>query len=284
MVTEEQLTALDLTLWLGSTERAADVDFSTQSTISRRNHKVLKQFGINLIRNKSELLVSGELQLLDLERQVHQIARLKRRRALRLQAPFWLQHSPGIVIPEGWKMNSPRADISCRDPVTLVREHVLDACLATPTQIPDDRDDLLILELHKRSIDLTLLDLTKESQGNLEDGFRWSLERGNLELQLMPFLPASCCDRSQQWFDQLLRICDPDRQESTDLRPSSHSGESFLMAFLTPEMRMAQPMAYKVYEDFEPYNYTEHLIVLARHANEPAILALIESLQQQIGH
>ncbi len=284
MVTEEQLTALDLTLWLGSTERAADVDFSTQSTISRRNHKVLKQFGINLIRNKSELLVSGELQLLDLERQVHQIARLKRRRGLRLQAPFWLQHSPGIVLPEGWKMNSPRADISCTDPVTLVREHVLDACLATPTQIPDDRDDLLILELHKRSIDLTLLDRTQESQGNLEDSFRWSLERGNLELQLMPFLPTSCCDRSRQWFDQLLRICDPDRQESKDLQPSSHSGESFLMAFLTPEMRMAQPMAYKVYEDFEPFNYTEHLIVLARHANEPPILALIESLKQQIGH
>ena len=49
-------------------------------------------------------------------------------------------------------------------------------------------------------------------------------------------------------------------------------------------MRVAQPFAYKVCEHFEPYTYTEHLIVLEQHTNEPAILDLIESLQQQIGH
>ncbi len=284
MVTEEQLTALDLTLWLGSTDLAGDFDFTSQSTISRRNQKVLKRFGIDLKRSNSELLVSGELLLLDLERQVHQMARLKLERGLRLQAPFWLQQGPGIVLPKGWKMNSPRADFSCTDPITLVREHVLDACLATPTQIPDDRDDLFILELHKRPINLTLLHRTKESQGDLEDGFQWSLENGNLELKLMPFLPASCCDRSKQWFDQLLMTSNLSREDSTDLRPSRHSGESFLIAYLTPEMRTAQPIANKVHEHFEPYTYTEHLILLAQHTNEPAIQALIENLQQQIGH
>ena len=142
MVTEEQLAALDLTLWLGSTERAAEVDFSNQSTISRRHHKVLRQFGIELNRTKRQLEVSGDLQLLDLERQVHQLARLKRRLGLRLQVPFWLQNKPGVVPPEGWSMNPQRVDLNCTDPVTLLREHVLDACLATPTQIPSDRDDL----------------------------------------------------------------------------------------------------------------------------------------------
>ena len=284
MVTEEQLTALDLTLWLGSTERAAAFDFSNQSTISRRNQKVLKRFGIDLKRSNAEFLVSGELLLLDLERQVHQIARLKHERGLRLQVPFWLQQSPGLVVPKSWKMNSARADSSCTNPVTLIREHVLDACLATPTQIPDDRDDLFILELHQRPIDLTLLHHTKESEGDLEDRFRWSLENGNMELKLMPFLPASCCERSQQWFDQLLMSSDPSRQDSTDLRPSRHAGESFFIAYLTPEMRAAQPLANKVYEHFEPYTYTESLIVLAHHTHEPAVLALIESLQQQIGH
>ena len=284
MVTEEQLTALDLTLWLGSTERAAAFDFSNQSTISRRNQKVLKRFGIDLKRSNAELLVSGELLLLDLERQVHQIARLKHERGLRLQVPFWLQQSPGLVVPKSWKMNSARADFSCTNPVTLVREHVLDACLATPTQIPDDRDDLFILELHQRPIDLTLLHHTKESQGDLEDRFRWSLENGNLELELMPFLPASCCERSQQWFEELLKLSNPDEQAGTAPGPASHPGESFPMAYLTPEMRMAQPMAFQVYEDFEPYTYTEHLIVLKQHANEPAIQALIVSLQKQIGN
>ena len=283
MVTEEQLAALDLTLWLGSTERAAEVDFSNQSTVSRRHHKVLRQFGIELKRTKSELEVSGDLQLLDMERQVHQMARLKRRRGLRLQVPFWVQNCPGLVPPEGWKMNSKRANLSCTDPVALLREHVLDACLATPTQIPDDRDDLFILELHHRPIDLTLLARNNQSDSDLEDRFQWSLESGNLQLKLMPFLPSSCRERSQQWFEELLTITQPKRQDAMAMRPSRHSGQSFLMAYLTPEMRMAQPLPCQVDQHFEPFTYTEHLVVLAQHANEPAILALLESLQQQIG-
>ena len=283
MVTEEQLAALDLTLWLGSTERAAEVDFSNQSTISRRHHKVLRQFGIELNRTKRQLEVSGDLQLLDLERQVHQLARLKRRLGLRLQVPFWLQNKPGVVPPEGWSMNPQRADLSCTDPVTLLREHVLDACLATPTQIPDARADLLILKLHNRPIDLTLLNRNDQSESDLEDRFQWSLERGNLQLRLLPFLPASCRERSQEWFEELLTINQPERHKTMALRPSRHSGQSFLMAYLTPEMRAAQPLPWQVDQNFEPYTYTEHLVVLAQHANEPAVLALLESLQQQLG-
>ena len=283
MVTEEQLAALDLTIWLGSTERAAEVDFSSQSTISRRHHKVLRQFGIELKRTKAELVVSGDLQLLDMERQVHQMARLKRRRGLRLQAPFWLQNKPGVLPPEGWRMNTERADISCKDPVTLLREHVLDACLASPTQIPEDRDDLFILELHNRPIDLTLLNQNNQSESDLADRFQWSLEKGNLQLKLMPFLPTSCRERSQEWFNELLKINQPEQHKTMALQPSRHSGQSFLMAFLTPEMRMAQAMPWHVEQDFEPYTYTEHLVVLTQHANEPAMLALLESLEQQIG-
>ena len=284
MVTEEQLAALDLMLWLGSSDRAAEVDFSNQSTISRRHTKVLRLFGIELKRSKRQLEVSGDLRLLDLERQVHQMARLKRRLGLRLQGPFWLQISPGVIAPEGWTMNPQRADFTCSDPVMLLREHVLDACLATPTQIPDDRDDLLIFELHKRPIELTLLELNNQIESDLLDRFKWSLDEGNLQLKLMPFLPASCRERSQEWFEELLAINDPERHKTMTLRPSRHSGQSFQMAYLTPEMRSAQPLPWQVNQNFEPYTYTEHLVVLAQHANEPAVLALIESLQQQIGH
>lgn len=268
-------------LWLGSSDRAAEVDFSNQSTISRRHTKVVCLFGIELKRSKRQLEVSGDLWLLDLELQVHQMARLKRRLGLRLQVPFWLQISPGVIAPEGWTMNPQRADFTCSDPVMLLREHVLDACLATPTQIPDD---LLILELHKRHIELTLLDPNNQIESDLVDGFKWSLDEGNLQLKLMPFLPASCRERSQEWFEELLAINDPERHKTMTLRPSRHSGQSFQMAYLTPEMRSAQPLSWQVNQNFEPYTYTEHLVVLAQHANEPAVLALIESLQQQIGH
>ena len=172
MVTEEQLTALDLTIWLGSTEQAADVDYTNQSTISRRNQKVLKQFGIQLKRSESMLVVCGDLQLLDLERQVHQLARLKHRKRLRLQVPFWLQQSGGLDLPEGWTMNSVRGDFSCADPITLLREHVLDACLATPTQMPSEREDLIVIELHQRPINLTLLNKNGHRENELKDHFR----------------------------------------------------------------------------------------------------------------
>ena len=180
-------------------------------------------------------------------------------------------------------MNPQRADLNCTDPVTLLREHVLDACLATPTQIPDDRDDLFILQLHNRPIELTLLNRNNQSECDLADRFQWSLERGNLQLKLMPFLPASCRERSQKWFQYLLTTSQPERHNTTALRPSLHSGESLLLAFLTPEMRMAQALPWQVEPNFDPYAYTEHLVVLAEHANEPAVLTLIESLEHQIG-
>ena len=218
-----------------------------------------------------------------MERQVHQMARLKRQLGLRLQAPFWLQNSPGIVPPKGWRMNSPRADLSCRDPVTLLREHVVDACLATPTQIPNNRDDLYIIELHNRPIELTLLNQNNQSESDLADGFQLSLEQGNLELKLMTFLPASCRELSQQWFQEMMTINQPERLTTTVLQQSMHSGETFLMAYLTPEMRMAQPLPGLKLPHFKPYSYTEHLVLLTQHANEPAMLTLIESIEHQIG-
>jgi len=283
MVTEEQLTALDLTIWLGSTEQAADVDYTNQSTISRRNQKVLKQFGIQLKRSESMLVVCGDLQLLDLERQVHQLARLKHRKRLRLQAPFWLQQSGGLDLPEGWTMNSVRGDFSCADPITLLREHVLDACLATPTQMPSEREDLIVIELHQRPINLTLLNKNGHRENELKDHFRWAMENDNLELKLMPFLPTSCLERSKKWLQELKSAGQQNRNKRMALTASEYLGQSFVVSYLTPEMRMSQSLPWHVDDRFKPYNYIEHLVVLKKNANEPSIVALMDNLERQIG-
>ncbi len=283
MVTKEQLCALDLTVWLGSTNQAANVAYTNQSTISRRKQRVLKQFGIQMKRSGSMLAVCGDLQLLDLERQVHQLARLKHRKGLRIQAPFWLQKNIELDLPEGWTMNPVRDDFSCTDPVTLLREHVLDACLATPTQLPHERDDLIVLELHQRPIELNLLNKDGLSQNELKDHFRWSLENNNLELKQMPFLPTSCLERSKAWLEELSSIGQQNQKEPLSLRTSQHSGQRFVVSYLTPEMRIAQSLPWQVDDHFKPYTYIEHLIVLAKNANEPSILALMENLERQIG-
>tara|TARA_B100000073_G_scaffold20226_1_gene16065 strand:- start:692 stop:841 length:150 start_codon:yes stop_codon:yes gene_type:complete len=48
-------------------------------------------------------------------------------------------------------------------------------------------------------------------------------------------------------------------------------------------MRIAQSLPWQVDDHFKPYTYIEHLIVLAKNANEPSILALMENLERQIG-
>ena len=180
-------------------------------------------------------------------------------------------------------MNSVREDFSCADPITLLREHVLDACLATPTQIASKRDDLIVLGLHHRPINLNLLNQNGHNQKKLKDHFYWSLENDNLELKLMPFLPTSCLERSKAWLKELQSIESRNRNEPMTLRSSQHSGQSFVVSYLTPEMRMAHSLPWEVDDQFEPYNYTEHLVVLAKNINEPSILALIEKLERQIG-
>ena len=74
MVTLEQLEALDLLVWLRSGSAAAEACCCDESSISRRVRSVLHTFGLRLQR-ANEVVLSGELELLRLQRVVHQHAR-----------------------------------------------------------------------------------------------------------------------------------------------------------------------------------------------------------------
>jgi hypothetical protein len=278
MVTQEQLAALDFLIWLKTSEQAAQLAFSDQSTICRRTQTVLRQFGLKLERGPSGRRPAGDLELLDLERQVHQQARFRGHHPLRLHVPYWTRREALRDLPEGWCANPLVPGLVCDDPVTLLREHILDACLVTPTQLPACQDDLVLLELYERPIQLILFPRSQEHPADVRDRFWWQRENGHLDLRLLPFLPESCRQRSSDWFKALDASSGDSPGTLRRLEPSRYAGESLTVAFLTPEMRAAQDWPSLVEDTVQPYPYVERLAVLADHAAEPAVLRLQEQL------
>ena len=278
MVTQEQLAALDLLIWLKTTEQAAQLAFSNQSTICRRTQAVLRQFGLKLERDPSGRRPTGDLALLDLERQVHQQARFRGHHPLRLHVPYWTRREALRDLPEGWCANPLVPDLVCDDPVTLLREHILDACLVTPTQLPACQDDLVLLDLYRRPIQLILFPRSDDHPTDVRDRFWWQQENGRLDLLLMPFLPESCRQRSGDWFKALEAGPGSAPERLRRLEPSRYAGQSLTVAFLTPEMKAAQDWPGQVEDTVQPYPYVERLAVLADHAAEPAVLRLQEQL------
>lgn len=271
MLSLEKLAALDLVLWLNTTERAAQQAGTSQSTISRRSRMALERFDLQLRRHWSQWSLDGDTQLLALERRVHQRARFLGHDRLRLQVPYWTQRTRRRGLPQGWCENPAIGTAACHDPVGLLRQRVIDACLLTPTQLPADTGGLVLVDLVQRPIELTLL--YRERTADPRTAFRRQRENGTLTLALLPFLPHSCCERSQAWFSSLVGA----GARSANAGPGD-AEEALRVAFLTPEMRQAQGQPCRVEESVAPYPYVERLAVLAENAEEPAVLRLQEQL------
>ena len=275
MVSLDHLEALDLLVWLGSTERAADLAASNQSTISRRSRATLQTFRLRMARGRAGRRPFGDTTLLNLERQVHQQARFLGCRPLRLQVPYWSRSMGLPDLQEGWCTNPAESLLVCEDPVQLLRDRVIDACLLTPTQLPAAADDLLLMDLCRRPIELTVF------EGGAPQTCRrsgWpSSPRRRLHLELLPFLPRSCCQRSREWFQELISS-DPTGVSVVTADPDP---EAIRVAFLTPEMRQAQNRPFWVADSVPPHPYVERLAVLAENAAEPALQRLQEHLLER---
>ena len=279
MVNLDSLAALDLVLWLGTTERAAALAHSNQSTVSRRSRTALQTFQLRLTRARDGWMPCGNTSLLALERRVHQGARFLGQQPLRLQVPCWSRPRALRHLPEGWCANPRQSGWVCENPVGLLRDRVIDACLLTPTQLSGPTEDLLLLDLYRRPIELTVFD------GGLSNSHqpsgRPSRTAGPLHLRLLPFLPRSCRDRSREWFDALHASAQAEGPGHTAVGRLIDGHHPVSVAFLTPEMREAQERPWFVEAGLEPYPYVERLVVLAENAGQPAIQRLKEHLLEQ---
>jgi hypothetical protein len=270
MVELEQLEALDLLLWMGGSHRAAPMAHTNQSTILRRAHVVLSTFGVDIRRDPAGWNNSGQTALLAMERQVHQRFRFLGRGRLRLHVPFWSMPLVREALPEGWIHTPSSADHVCENPVELLRDRILDACLVTPTQMPADTSGLEVFEIYRSPIDLTVF--LPPAGGDS----RVCLERARNEgrLRLFPFLPRTCREISRLWFDRLHP--GPARPEGGG---AAHPEDGLTMAFLTPQMREAVGRPCLI-DPSAPRDYFERLLVRAENASEPLFLALLDRLQR----
>lgn len=275
MVTLEQLAALDLVIWLGSSDRAAAFSHANQSTISRRSRAALQMFGLHLHRGRLGRSCEGDMTLLQLQRLVHQHARLQGRQPLRLQMPYWTRRIEAIAIPAGWCATPPDPALACEDPIGLLRDRVIDACVITSCQLPFKRDDLLLLELYRRPIELTLF--SQNQDGSELDRLRRHRDHGALRLESISFLPDSCSRNAARLFEVLTGTAPPNHSCRQRIQAEQEEG-GVSVAFLTPEMRAVQRRPWRVDDALEANLYVERLAVLAEHAQQPAVLQLLDQL------
>ena len=271
VVTEDQLEALDLLVWLRTEERAARMVGTNQSTISRRSRAVREQFGVSLQRHPEGWSQRGDTALLNLERQVHQQGRLVGRRKLRLQVPFWTRCGTMQSLPAGWCANPADRGLVCQDPLVLLRLRVIDACLVPSCQLPQDSDDLLLHKLYSRPLELTVFDTGPTTA--MGDGWQGQFEQGVVALQRVAFLPRSCQDNASRLYEVITG--------KAPARARSQQQPGVSIAFLTPEMRQIQDCSWLVDSQYGVYAYEEWLVVLADHGAEVAIQNLHEHLAQR---
>ncbi len=133
VVTLEDLEALDLMLWYGSGPRAAHRLHCNQSTVSRRLQRCLGSFGLRLRRREGGWVIQGNALLLQMEREIHQMARLLGRHPLRLEGFPGGSHLLLHPTPPGWAQG-PNDATSVRAPLALLRDRVIDAWLTAAAE------------------------------------------------------------------------------------------------------------------------------------------------------
>lgn len=282
MVDEEHLESLDFMLWMSGSHRAARLTHTNQSTVIRRANTVLAIFGTEIHRSRlgwrDQAGGEGGIDLLQMERCVHQQFRFRGRRRLRLHTPFWSHLSVRSKLPDGWITTPPDPAHVCENPLDLLRQHVIDACLLTPTQIEAAAEDLFRIDLVHSVIDLTFFPAAAEtlgSQAQLHDSLLE--DPSGFQLQLFGFLPHSCREISQRWFASLFGAS---RRSPGAAAPPT--AEIMQVAFLTPEMRDMVRSPFLVDPSW-PRSYRETLVVLRQNAGEPRFHELADALQSAFG-
>ena len=157
MVSLDLLSSFDGMIWLQSGKKVGALFDQHQTTISRNQKKCAQTFGIKLQKISSYWQPQEDSLLLQLERKVHQLARLQGKSSLRLDANRWLDSSLFDPPPPGWLIGSAN---NLNDPHSLecLQQRIVDVCLYPLTDLPVETELLKRIELNsKRKIGVVLL-------------------------------------------------------------------------------------------------------------------------------
>jgi hypothetical protein len=128
VVSLEELSALDLHIWLRTGKNAARAARCNQSTISRRVERTLRDFDLRLARREGEWRLKGNAMLLELERELHQLARFLGQEPLRLEMGPMMAPLLAKPLPPGWLLGL-YDTVGMTRPLQLLRDRVIDAWL-----------------------------------------------------------------------------------------------------------------------------------------------------------
>jgi DNA-binding transcriptional LysR family regulator len=135
----DALTALDALQWLRTGDEVSRRFAISAASVSRQSRKCLDLFGLDLQRVDGEWNTLGDSSILLLERRVHQTARWMGRRLLRLEATYWSGPLLCSPVPEGWILGLSNI-VGVPRSFQLVRERIVDVCLAALPDCPSEDD------------------------------------------------------------------------------------------------------------------------------------------------
>lgn len=159
MVSLDKLAALDLCIWLRSGEEAARRLAISQPNVSRKVRQVLSCFALKLQIQQREWSLVGpaiHLEMLAMQRLVHQVARWRGLAPLRIEGTYW--SGPLLLSPEPQGWIGGRHDIvGVQRPLEWLRQGVIDAWLAGGPDWPEPHDpDFAVLPLCRMPVHLVV--------------------------------------------------------------------------------------------------------------------------------
>ena len=157
MVSLDLLSSYDGMIWLQSGKKVGALFEQHQTTISRNQKKCAQIFGVKLQKESGYWQPQEDSLLLQLERAVHQVARLQGKSSLRLDANRWIDGSLFNPPPSQWLVSSTK---KFSDPHSLecLQQRIVDVCLCPLNDLAIETKNLKRIELNsKKEIGVVVL-------------------------------------------------------------------------------------------------------------------------------
>jgi hypothetical protein len=270
MLDPEGLFSLDALVWLQSGDRAGAFLSANQSTISRRSRDCLRRLGISLQQCAPCQPDHPMQELLQMERQLHQLYRFRGGGPLRLFANYWVRSRLLEPLPAGWLAPPSDPVRPHPDPLGLLKARIADAALLSGPEVRDlDRRTWLVVDLACLPLEI----LVPSSSALARERGLGSGDLENLPaLTFSPIVPLAVQSAMARLYSSLTG-------ESGPAGDSALRGQQPCIA--TSFTRHLWP-GYVPLDITLPIPASDHLVMLAELPWEARFDALLAHLRQQV--
>tara|TARA_S200002703_G_scaffold44301_1_gene38681 strand:+ start:1288 stop:2187 length:900 start_codon:yes stop_codon:yes gene_type:complete len=278
LISIEDLSLLDIQIWVRSGEECGKRCLTAQSNVSRKNTATLKFLEARLERNAmGEWEIPGKHQLLDMERKVHQHYRFNSDNCdLRLEATAWAGPTLATAAPGNW-MHGTWDHVGIERPLCLLKKGIIDAWIGSyHPDMPDKQDpDFIVIDLCRTPVYLCaaqghpLIKKEKVVREDLDDFPSLSLPSG--------------------WFPKTEAKLRSHGLWSTPARMKKYKPEKWEgRTHDNSTLCYATCLGLEVMKNLDVINYDlelvsgESLVVRKEFVNEKQILQLLKNLQRRV--